>query len=149
MCVWSVCYCLKEHMLIVVSAYAFALQGPHNWSCCIVICCAFVHLTFLQSLAVPLPFDIPSTTDRLQRSTHSALTAPCPPPPTPVSSWVLTCTGPLILVTANTLLNDQLLSQGPHPQGPTDSKGHPSVFQYWLSGPVNVALGLTESEHCH
>lgn len=58
--------------------YAFALHGPHNWSCSIVIHCAFVHLAFLQLLAAPLPFDIPSTMNRLQCSTHNALTTSPP-----------------------------------------------------------------------
>lgn len=40
------------------------------------------------------------------------------------------CIGPLILVTANTLLNDRLLSPGPCSVCPAVSKGHPSVFLY-------------------
>lgn len=40
------------------------------------------------------------------------------------------CIGPLILVTANTLLNDRLLSLRSCSVCPAVSKGHPSVFLY-------------------
>lgn len=46
------------------------------------------------------------------------------------------CIGPLRLVTANTLLNDQLLSLGPHSTCPAVFKGHPSVFIYRPALPV-------------
>ena len=82
--------------------------------------------------------------------TSSTLPFTKPPTHPPmIFFWVLTCIDPLIKVTANTLLNDPLLPLGHCPQCPTDSKGHPSVFQYWLSGPFNVTLGVTESEHLH
>lgn len=147
-CVYLVCV-FPECKLIIVSLYAFTLWRASQLILvhCHPLCICALNIFAIAWRSFTFRYSLCHRPPAVQHSqcTHGT---PSPSLPTPVSSWVLTRTAPLILVTANTLLNDQLLSQGPRPQGPTDFKGHPSVFQYWLSGPVNMALGLTESEHC-
>lgn len=95
-----------------------------------------LQLSLLHLLVVSLPFSAhgfmeclwcttPTGAHNLSRAQHTHIQAAShlenpplnKPPLSPTSSsWVLTRTGPLISASANTLLNDQLLSLGPRPR---------------------------------